>query len=376
MRRFRTHIVMVSEQQIPNVLPVVDNSIRPERAVICTTPGMRGNAKILTDYFSRCQIQSSLFELDSAYDFVGLQNKFLDLASELSGQASDTGVNLTCGTKLMAIAAQKVFWENGFPCFYVNPEKNTIINVTEGVPSESPIAGQLGIDDVFAVHGYRVVSSERKQISEKTDRLCRTLLSDCSRYEEPLKTLNRLAGEAEDAKSLTVRHDIPAQSWDLLKLFMDHGAIRYYDDNKIQFADEGARRFCHGFWLEDWVGGALNELNRRVKLQDYRSSIVIESGNGTRNEIDAAFLYRNQLYLTECKTASLDENDKSAPPLYKLDSLHRLPGSFTRMILTSYQPLDIHGRRRAEDLRIRVIDQGSLLGLATCMEKMLVQKEN
>ncbi len=368
MDRFHTHIVMVSGQPTPNVLPVMDKSIRPEEVILCTTDDMRRNGEILADYFKRHQIRSRIYELGSAYDFAALQEKFLNLALEFSGRASETGVNLTGGTKLMTIAAQQVFWED-FPCFYINPERNTIQCITEDGAPEYPIAGQLKISDFFAIHGYRVVSSKRREATAKTELLCRTLFGECSRYSDSLRTLNYLAGEAE--KTLFARNDVPEKSWELLQLFQDQGAIRYYDDKKIKFADEDGRRFCRGFWLEDWVGSELRELNRRVKLQDYASSIVIGSGSNTSNEIDAAFLYNNRLYLIECKTAGLDEDAKSAPPLYKLDSLHLRPGIFTGMILASYQPLDSCGRRRAADLRVRVVEMGNLLGLATCLEKMI-----
>ena len=179
----------------------------------------------------------------------------------------------------------------------------------------------------FTVTGWSLPRRER-EATAKTELLCRTLFGECSRYSDSLRTLNYLAGGAE--KTLFARNDVPEKSWELLQLFQDQGAIRYYDDKKIKFADEDGRRFCRGFWLEDWVGSELRELNRRVKLQDYASSIVIESGSNTSNEIDAAFLYNNRLYLIECKTAGLDEDTKSAPPLYKLDSLHLRPGDFHR----------------------------------------------
>ena len=272
----------------------------------------------------------------------------------------------------MTIAAQQFFWQK-FTCFYINPEQNSIQYISEKDAPEYPIAGQLKIKDFFAIHGYRVISSKEKQVSEKPEQLCRELITGYSRYGEALRTLNFLAGEAK--QTLSVRNNIPEKSWTLLELFQDYGAIHYYDDRKVQFADEESRRFCQGFWLEEWVSCALKELNHQVKLQDYASSIVIESEKGTRNEIDAAFLYNNRLYLIECKTANLEAEDKSAPPLYKLDSLHNLSGIFTKKVLVSYLPLDSHGKKRAEELEIEVIEKDRLLGLATSLGNLLKSKE-
>ena len=39
--------------------------------------------------------------------------------------------------------------------------------------------------------------------------------------------------------------------------------------------------------------------------------------------------------------------------------------------LVSYLPLDSHGKKRAEELKIEVIEKDKLLGLATFLEKLL-----
>lgn len=374
VKRFNTHVILVSGQATPNVLPVMDKTIRPETVILCATGDMRENAGILERYFSRYQIKTRQFDLGSAYDFRALQEKFTELALELMSANSEVGVNLTGGTKLMTIAAQKAFLSD-FACFYVNPERNSIQCISQDGAPEYPIAGQLKIGDFFEIHGYRVIASEKKTVSENTERLCRKLLGGYREFGDALGTLNYLAAEAEKDKALTVRNDIPEKSWDLLKLFLDHGAIKYYDDRKIQFCDESGRRFSQGFWLEDWVGLALRELAKKVGLQDYASSITIESAGGVKNEIDAAFLYNNRLYLIECKTANLEGYGKSAPPLYKLDSLHLRPGIFTEMVLVSYSSLDSHGKRRADDLRIRVVEKGNLSGLSTHLANLLKKGE-
>ena len=147
-----------------------------------------------------------VYAVGSAYDFAALQEKFLDLAAEFSGRESETGVNLTGGTKLMTIAAQQVFWQD-FPCFYINPERNSILSISEEGAPEYPIAGQLKIRDFFAIHGYQADTPTRKEMTAKTGQLCRTLLGECSRYGEPLKVLNYLAGKAKN--TLVVREKIP-----------------------------------------------------------------------------------------------------------------------------------------------------------------------
>ena len=152
MKRFNTHIIMVSGQATPNVLAVMDKAIRPVEVILCTTDDMHENSEILKRYFTQHQIRCREVKLGNAYDFAALQEKFLELATELEDKASEVGVNLAGGTKLMTIAAQQFFWQK-FTCFYINPEQNSIQYISEKDAPEYPIAGQLKIKDFFAIHG-------------------------------------------------------------------------------------------------------------------------------------------------------------------------------------------------------------------------------
>lgn len=44
MKKFKTHIVLISDQMTPNATPVMDKSIRPEKVIICATDEMNKRA--------------------------------------------------------------------------------------------------------------------------------------------------------------------------------------------------------------------------------------------------------------------------------------------------------------------------------------------
>jgi hypothetical protein len=357
MQRFQTHVVLISDQMIPNATPVMDNAIRPENVILCVTDKMKEKTAFLRKFFEGKGIKCETFELGNTYQFDELKDRFLNLAVNLD--ARQTAINLTGGTKLMTIAALTSF-EDDFACFYVIPEVANIlmINRKEDIYT---IHEQMKLEDFFAIHGYKVKKIERgKNISSKTRNLCEALLTGYQSFKEAIGTLNSLAMKAEENRSMKVSNDIPDKSWELLKCFYDHGAIKYYDDKKIEFKDNSGRKFCQGFWLEDYV--YLTMAKAKNDLQDYASSVVIESPSGTCNEIDAAFLRNNQLHLIECKTANMRKN---ADALYKIDSIHNLSGIFTKPVLVTYRPFDEYNQQRAKDLNIKLFEGECLKNLET-----------
>lgn len=372
MKKYKQQIIMVSGQMIPNVTPVLDEAIRPEKVILCSSDAMKQRAESLASYFTKKGIDVEIYPLGSAYDFAELQERFLALAERFENDAS-VAINLTGGTKLMTIAAQMFFDE--FPRFYVIPEKDQIVMIDERKPEHYEIEDQILLRDYFAIHGYTVTAQQRKKkIPQKTAELADTLLKNYDTYKHQIGVLNALAAKAEDAYSLAVRNEISDQTCDLLDLFYRHGSLSYYDDKKIEFASAEARDFCKGFWLEDFVCAELAKVDAAIGLQDWAASINIENTSGTKNEIDAAFLYNNELYVIECKTARMDQ--KGSDVLYKLDTIRGYAGLYTKSLIASFKELEPHDRQRAKDLGISLIEGKNLNRFAErILNKIAPKKE-
>ena len=352
MKKFDTQIVIVSGQMIPNVTPVLDEAIRPKKVILCASNAMMARAETLAGFFRNKKIEAEIFSLGSAYNFSELQERFLELAAGFS-QPEAVGVNLTGGTKPMTLSAQMVFGD--FSCFYVIPERDQIAMLDVNDPGLYEIEDRIRLHDYFAVHGFKVVSKKRgRNVDLRGVELAERLLKRYDAFKRQLGVLNALAAKAEDAYSLRVRNEVSEDTCELLALFYDHGSIQYYDDKKIEFASADARDFCKGFWLEDYILSELEKVNQKVGLQSFAGSIQIESPSGTKNEIDAAFLYDNELYLIECKTARMDQ--KGSDVLYKIDTIRGYAGLYTKSIVATFKELNKFDRQRAKDLRIALIE--------------------
>src|SRR5690554_5719094 len=116
--RFKTHFCMVSGQAAPNLLPLLDDSMKPDKVVLLVTEPMQRNADFLEQVIKPRQITVVQHRLNVVDDFDAMQEQLMELLE--NEPADEIALNVTGGTKWMAIAAQEVFRMNGSAVFYVN----------------------------------------------------------------------------------------------------------------------------------------------------------------------------------------------------------------------------------------------------------------
>ncbi|MCV5663125.1 DUF1887 family protein, partial [Escherichia coli] len=97
--------------------------------------------------------------------------------------------------------------------------------------------------------------------------------------------------------------------------------IATYENGILTFANEDARRFSNGEWLETLVHSTVKQIqdtmptiqDRSLNVQVYRKLGESE----VRNELDVATVVNNKLHIIECKTKGMrDDGDDT---LYKLE---------------------------------------------------------
>lgn len=376
MEKRKIQVIMVSGQMIPNVLPAVDRQYKPEKVILCTSSKMTHHAEILKKYFAARQIKTECFDVGDALDYHNLQERFLELRMNLDDMIRDVSVNMTGGTKLMTLAAMASFYspkKEEAQLFYMQPKRNTLISLRQDDSKSYELSGTLKIEDFFRIHGYEVTSIDRSPVAESKVSFAGDLFKGYDRFCDALSTLNFFAADAEEKRILDYRISGQGISLDrervldLLNLCSKHGLISYYDDRRITFADTESRRMCQGIWLEYFVHSQL----QKMKLQDRAMSIQLKSPNGTKNELDGAFLYQNTLYILECKTSRVERSGEGTRIIYKLDSLKGIPGSFTRSLIVSFLPLDSYEQLRADELKIHLVIGKAIPNLEKNLGKLL-----
>ena len=385
-RAYHTHLCLVSAQATPNLLPVLDKRWRPQRVILGTTPEMQKAADAIAGVLRRnCEgLTVEKLALNDAYDYTALWMQFCDFLTK-EGDC-DIALNVTGGTKIMAVAAQDVFTQAAKAAFYVNVATDEGIALGAQGRSE-PLLAQLKVAELLRAHGLSVKIPERPQVQAIQRDLCARLIDHSISNGYVLGQINALARHASGSANLTVQVEADVVKSEPLKallgLLEDAGQLTVRKD-MVHFTSESARSFVNGGWLELHVYHTLRNLEPRLKLSDVVINVdIVNPESGTRNEIDVAFLHRNTLFLIECKSANLggtgpSGDEKATEVIYKMESLLKLGGLRTRGMIVDYRgklsssPANME---RARQARISVASGAQLRRLAERIESMVLRAE-
>lgn len=375
--KFDTHLCLVSAQATPNLIAVMDAETAPRRVVLAVSPDMRQRGEWLSMVMSRHNIMVETLNVPDPYDFNGCWETFSDW---LTKQHDMVALNVTGGTKVMAMAAQDVFREMKYPVFYINVENDSVLRLDRG---ETPfiLPTKIKLREYLESHGYKVSNDvHRPDIKAEQRDFVNRLAYESERLGGALGRLNWLAEKAKGSLSSPIldRYDRDSRALDeLVGMFSNAGWLSLAD-NKLVFPDERARQFVNGGWLEFLVYQSLANLAPEFRFADYAIGLKVIAPDGrTRNELDGAFLYRNTLHLIECKTANLAASSKTeesagTEALYKLDGLRDMGGLRTRALLVDYRgSLNDADKRRAAQMRLKVIYGAQLRDLTGALRGWL-----
>ena len=356
-----THLCLVSDQPLPNLLPLLQPETRPERVVLAVSDRMREKAAWLRREIER-RIPVEELPLPDAYGLSDLQDRLVAWLADHEGE--EVALNATGGTKPMAIAAQEAFRLAGQPVFYVNVETDELLWLDR---TRTPLRLQpkLTLKGLLSVHGLTVESAEQRSgLCPEWQTFAQELaFIKTVPWERALGKLNYHAMEAERRDLLDMGR-VAADGcpyWDdLLESLYHNELIR--DRVRLHFKTAEARRFANGGWLEHLV---FEELRRFAEVTEAQLNVCVRDAHGNPNEFDAALLCRNRLVIVECKTKRLDREQDAlhgpaADAIYKLDSLRKSGGLRTKGILVSFRPVADEHKRRAQDAGVAVIDQSGL----------------
>lgn len=365
----KNHIVLVSRQALPSLLGASLPGREPVRIHAVVTPAMRQEGRLLARALEargrRCALEEYL--LDNSADQDAIHAILDKIRAACAGES--LGINLTGGTKLMALAAAEWAHVRDVPAFYIDTDGEQVIGVGSNW-SYAPLPDVLSVRGLLAANGFDMEGADAAPVPARRREALTSLLTLACGHEgeKALGRLNRLA-ETAFRTSLCARDDGPdTRAWrELLAICGAAGTARE-GNGHVAFPDEAARRWCNGGWFEEYVRMTLYRLQRARHIRDFASSVSVRR-EGVLNELDALFTVRNRLFTIECKTSIMAESEagrvgRAVSALYKLDSLHdRLGGVFARAMLCSVRPLEDKDKARARTMGVRVVCGRDLLSL-------------
>ncbi|KXW57589.1 CRISPR-associated protein [Ferrovum myxofaciens] len=358
MQLTQVHIVLVSAQTAPNLLPALDPAMKPKKVIMLVSKKMCSQADALENVFRQNGIKTERINLVNEHDFKDLERTILNLAA--SHEIESIALNVTGGTKLMAIAAQSIAQAAKWPVFYVDVDTDEVIWIIDKAQHNHKLTEHLRLRHYLLGYGFEIDGQvERPQPDSRHETLIRTLLLNIGSLEHPLSQLNWLTQIAEDKKIFSVEmNDKQRDSLGLstlLRHFEDAGSLKV-NGSTIRFTDEVERDFVKGGWLEHHVYRTVESLTNELGIRDKAANLTIAK-NGVRKEMDVVFMARNRPFVIECKTARMDkpEAPKANDTLFKLADVSRVGGLGANKMLTSYRNLREPEKKLADALGISLV---------------------
>ena len=358
----KIQVCIVSAQAAANLLPALDPQLKPERVVLVTSAAMRDGAEHLGKVLREVGIQPETLAISNEHDHDAMQFSLLEWADKNGDSGHEFTLNLTGGTKLMALAANSVAREYGWKVFYVDADTGLVIWLHDKAPGPQALTQQLRLRHYLASYGFSLTQPTQKpQPNADLKTLTDTLIKEIGSLEAAIGQLNWIAQQAQVRGVL--RWKMELQHLDslslaaLLRHFSTAGVLRVEGD-AICFADQDNLSFANGGWLELHVFRVLSESARGLEIREQAANLNVANPQGVKNEMDIAFLARNRLYVIECKTQRMDRPDslKANDTLYKIaENCRRIGGSGTRGMLVSYRNLNDHEKRLAAALNIELV---------------------
>jgi hypothetical protein len=257
-------------------------------------------------------------------------------------------LNVTGGTKIMALAAFEVFREMKKPIIYVDTQNKEIQKLSPQ-SAKLKFTGLIKVEPYLAAHGQNIMNeSTNGEIIRQHRPFVMKLVSEIDRLERAVSIMNKYCAPLRNVKTFPLEIEIAQDDLSqtafkgLLTLFHNHGVVRKRN-SKLIFSKSADVHFVSGGWLEEYVFNAILPLT----VTDAKMGVTVEWDQRgpmpPRNEYDVLFTCDNQLYIIECKTKRFMGGDRelnSADPIYKLDSLKDAAGGlFGKGMLISYRKL-------------------------------------
>ena len=380
MQKYDIHVCLVSAQAAPNLLPILDSEFKPQRAVfvVSTKNEIKEKANSLKLAFNQNFVAVDILELSNEFDFQSMETELFDLLSKYENE--NIALNVTGGTKLMAIAAQNVF-SGVKPIFYINTDKEEIIFISKENGKYIPVQKlntKTLINNYLSSYGVSVLKNKDNFNFHKLGLFTERFAIRQGSYKDIISKLNSLALNADNSK---LEANFAGYSNDLkliLEDLADEDLVRLNGD-VVDFKNESTRSFLNGNWLEYFTYKQVNSIadvidadwNVEVVNSKYEKNKI-----GVNNELDVIFMAKNKCHIIECKTINFEipENmDKLQSYLDKLKSLKDYGGSLTKVCLVSFYPIPQAAKRRAEKDNIEIIDDYRIKNLKERIQNWILK---
>jgi len=340
---------LISDQTLPNLLLIKE--LRPmDMYVLITTSEMEQKHK--SDHL----ILASGIESSSFKKVVVQEDSITDIQEKLKQalpieDSTRYIINLTGGTKMMAIGVQQFFHNRKCEMFYIPIGKNIYRQIFPEVQHcDTPIQYRATIDEYLKSYGIDIQSKMETLVKEESYTL-QFFKTYSHFHQNDFEMLGQLR-EFRERKRIALDVIEGLEGW------LNH--LRF----PLQQSDSLTKheiKYLTGEWLEEYVFQLLKH-HLHVDESKIVCGISISRGSNVHNEFDVMLTYDNKLYVIECKTSIYSDKDQKNildESLYKLSSLKTGFGLRIPCFLTTLS----HRGEKKNQIKQRHIDRSKLMDI-------------
>jgi len=383
------HGVFAAHEMTPNLSPMLDKRLEVQEVWVFYTENMLPNAQRLETVYLNHGLRCKLCEVSTAFDALVLVD---ELSAHCEGlDMAQMAFNISCGTKIYAVATVMAFGHSDAAIYYVLPNDELAWLQPRGREGFN-LSDTIKLDEFLMAHDVSMFTFT--QYSEH-ETLFANLVIDflavkfiaMQRYRD-LHDFSRLYHQKSLIQfSLTKQGyqlvEKPELQGDLLVSFLQQLAKKNLITLNVSThlvvmrepAPNWQRLIIGGGWFEYWVYRTIKKLQQDItEIQDVAFGAKIHHENAM-DEIDVMFLLNNQLVIIECKTGgSANVNHH----IHRINSLRKsLGGVLSHAAYITTERLDKNSKFRTKAAQLQglaIFDSHDLMKLEDNLRKWVLGK--
>lgn len=317
-------VVLLGGQIIPAYIGIKER--KPDFVHILYTKESLYQRKRLEKIISQCSVNS--YQV-SPYDYSSISDIVTQIICDNEGCAFE--LNLTGGTKLMALASQEVFKTLDCFSFYIDQNQN-FIDITSG--NKNKINFKLKTKEFLALSGHdEIMSSSLRSFTLKEKELAKSIF-ELRKKRLGLSKLFKLFRNLKidsDLKEYHFKNKEFNISWQHNRLSVE--APKFNIKTK---GDSVFKILTSGLWWEIIVADSISSWKFAYETS---MSLIIKSNTNSKldkNEIDILINTGQKLLFIECKSGRVTQSD-----INKMRAIGKFYGGMSSksILISFYKPI-------------------------------------
>lgn len=332
----RIMVALVSDQRMQNIIPIFQKGAKYEELVLVFSKE-RGTGKPHSKYEKAANDLSAVLsprvkirfseDFVEPYDIEAIAESITCLLNKYDSK-QEVIVNISGGTKPMAIGALQAAHKLGRICLYTNTENEEILKLppSGSIESEALQVSGLDVDTYIRAYGEQVIESKKVEDLDTKNCEWAKIIGDQHSiiYQKiivPVTTTFKKAQNSKEKFPISCKIKSTRRQREVINQLAQMGLWLYREDtDEIILTDMVSASFLDGLWVEAYVG---MQIQQSRYFDDVELNVKL---NGWDGEIDVAAVSNGKLVLIECKS-----NVQQSQQLSKLDSFRgRLGGTFAK----------------------------------------------